>query len=329
MYEGSHPMPSPENVTVSKEIVDLSERLGENDLVIVVVSGGGSSLLCWPPEECEQGQKLYQEFLNTGGSIQELNTLRKHISFIKGGGLAKILYPAHVVALIFSDVPGDGFSDVASGLTYKDTTTVDDAKAIISKYNLGKFGNYILNETPKEDMYFERVLNIPMVSNQHALDAMASTAKDLGYMPTIISNQLYDSPEKVCDLFFEKADSCATGAATKIALLAGGEPALTVPTSHGRGGRNQHLALTALGRIQDGNIFISIGSDGVDNSLAAGAIADATTREKALKIGISGPEYMNAFNSFSFFEKTGDAIITGPTGANVSDLMVLLRDHIK
>ncbi len=321
MYEGSHPMPSPENVNVSKEIVDLSERLGEKDLVIVVVSGGGSALLCWPPEEAEQGKKLYQEFLNTGGSIQELNTLRKHISLVKGGGLAKILYPANVVGLIFSDVPGNSFVDVASGLTYKDETTVADAQAIIKKYSLGE---YVLNETPKEPMYFEKVINIPMVSNQYALDAMSVSAQALGYAPTIISNELYDAPEKVCDLMFAEADKVKPNG--RSAILAGGEPSLHVPEKHGRGGRNQQVTLTALDRVTDRDAFVSIGSDGIDNSPAAGAVADVATKEKASKLGLSSVEYAAAFDAYSFFEKTGDLIVTGPTGANVSDLMVLLRD---
>src|ERR1035437_1487638 len=315
MYEGSHPMPSSQNVNASKEIVDLSERLGEKDLVLVVVSGGGSALLCWPPEECEQGQKLYSEFLNTGGTIQELNTLRKHISLIKGGGLAKILYPAHVVGLVFSDVPGDSYVDVASGPTYKDETTVADAEAIIKKYNLGK---YVLNETPKEDNYFERVLNIPMVSNQYALDAMALRAGMLGYESTIVSNCLYDSSASVSEILFKKAAEYEQG--KRCVVLARREPALHVPEKHGKGGRNQHLALIAMSAVTDRDVFVSIGSDGMDNSSAAGAVADTETKQKAATAGLDASSYLTNFDSYSFFEKTGDLIVTGPTGANVSDL---------
>src|SRR4029077_11513918 len=113
-FQGSHPLPSEENVRASQHIVELSERLETDDLVLVIVSGGGSSLLCWPPSECEQGQRLYRDFLATGGPIVELNTVRKHLSALKGGGLAKMLHPATVIGLIFSDVPGDHFESVAS-----------------------------------------------------------------------------------------------------------------------------------------------------------------------------------------------------------------------
>src|SRR3972149_4750962 len=129
-FAGSHPRPSTQNIEAGQKILAIAENSTENDLVIVIVSGGGSALLCVDQVECEQGQRLYDSFLKTGKTISVLNTVRKHISSLKGGGLAKVLYPAAVISLIFSDVPGDKFEDVASGPTYKDETTIAEAQKI-------------------------------------------------------------------------------------------------------------------------------------------------------------------------------------------------------
>lgn len=314
-FVGTHPMPSPDNVAASKEIVDLAESLGENDLAIVVVSGGGSALLCWPNQECEQGQKLYQDFLKTDGTIKELNTVRKHISSLKGGGLAKFLYPSEVVGLIFSDVPGDEYDEVASGPTYMDDTTIDDAKKIINKYGLS---GYQLMDTPKDSKYFERVINIPIVSNKNALDGMAKKGAELGLKTSIISSSLYESPLKTAELIFSAAKD-------NDLVLAGGEIKLQVRENHGSGGRNQFLAMQALSFIKPGQTFIALASDGRDNGEAAGAIIDGQTLTKVGELGLDVENYMKHFDAFTFFEKAGDLIFTGPTEENVSDLVLLLN----
>ena len=151
-YRASHPIPSKENVEVAQKVVDFSDTLTQRDLVIVSVSGGGSSLLCWPESECEQGTRLYKTFLKAGGAITDLNVVRRHVSGLKGGGLAEKLYPATVVGLIFSDVPGGDLSYVASGPTFYDSTTVENAKDILKKYNIKE--DFNLNETPKDKKYF-------------------------------------------------------------------------------------------------------------------------------------------------------------------------------
>ncbi len=166
-------------------------------MIIVLVSGGGSALLCCPEKECKQGMLFTIAFLKTGGTISEMNTIRKHLSLLKGGGLAKIAYPATVIGLIFSDIPGNAFENVASGPTYKDKTTVADAEKIITENNLG---NFELIETPKEDKYFEKVHNFVLVSNTTAVDAMAKKAKELDLDAKIVSTELYDEVDKA----FEK-----------------------------------------------------------------------------------------------------------------------------
>jgi len=338
-FVGSHPLPSQANVKASGEIVAMAKNLTERDLVIVIVSGGGSSLLCWPLEECDQGKRLYEDFLKTGATIKELNTVRKHISLLKGGGLAKMLFPATVVGLIFSDVPGhsDIFNTtVASGPTYLDKSTVTDAKNVLKKYGLD-VSQYTLNETPKDDTpdgrkYFEKVFNVPLVSNYDALTAMAGYGQKHGWTTTILSDAMYDSPETVVKKMFEKAAEIKDG--TQL-ILAGGEPKIEVPAEHGRGGRNEHTTLEALRHLVSVNmkqdspeksLFISFASDGQDNNMAAGAIADAETLTKVAAAGLNAEQYLATFDAYSFFEKTGDLIITGQTETNVSDLMLLLID---
>jgi glycerate-2-kinase len=331
-FVGSHPMPSEVNIKASEKIVSLAKNLSERDLIIIIVSGGGSSLLCWPPLECDQGKRLYEDFLKTGGTIKELNTVRKHISLLKGGGLAKILFPATVVGLIFSDVPGNNDASnamVASGPTYPDNSTVTDAENVLKKYGLD-LNSYTLNETPKDTndkKYFEKVTNVPMISNYNALQAMAKYGQKCDYNATILSDTMYDDPETVVKKMFEKADENST---MKQLILVGGEPKIEVPAKHGKGGRNEHTTLEALGYLVNKNkkstIFISCASDGHDNNAAAGAIADDQTLAKSTAVGLHIEKYLAAFDAYSFFEKTGDLIVTGETETNVSDLMVLLTD---
>ncbi len=315
-YGGTHPHPSVQNVEISEKIMDLSKKITDKDLVIVIVSGGGSALLCWPIEECHQANRLYQEFLKTGGDIKELNTIRKHISLLKGGGLAKQLYPGQVIGLIFSDVPGDNFQHVASGPTYKDQTTIADAQQILDKYGLKDFK---LNETPKDDKYFERVTNIPLVSNIDALEAMKKQAESAGLKVEILSTELYDSPELVAAQFIAKAEP-------NTVILAAGEPKTTISNSGGTGGRCQRLGMEILPFLKEGDVFAAFASDGLDNSAADGVIIDYQTFQEMQSKNLDYKDYMDRWDSLSFFEKLGGSLIqTGPTQANVSDLMILYR----
>jgi glycerate-2-kinase len=314
-YAGSHPRPSSTNVSASKKIVELSQSLTEKDLVIVIISGGGSALLCWPAEECDQGEQLYNKFLGTGGTINELNIVRKHISTLKGGGLAKSLYPATVIGLIFSDVPGNHYDQVASGPTFMDDSTVEDAQKIIQKYNLGEFQ---LIETPKEKEYFENVHNIVLVSNETALEAMAKKAKEFGLKPKIISSEMYDAPHKA-------VEALVNASAPGTAVLAGGEPMLQVSGSGGTGGRCSFMGLEAIDKMPVGAAAIFLASDGIDNSLHAGAIVDSDSLARSAKAGLDAKKALENFDSGTFFKTLDDLLMTGSTGANVSDLMVLIR----
>ena len=325
-FSGTHPRPTEENFKAGKKIYEIIKDSTPEDLIIVLVSGGGSALLCYPDEECRQGISLYDSFLKTGGTILEMNTIRKHLSLLKGGGLAKVAYPATVVGLIFSDVPGSNFEEVASGPTYKDTTTVSDVEKIITENNLGKFS---LIETPKDDKYFENVHNFVLVSNTTAVDAMSKKSEELGLQTNIVSTELYDEVDKALEKIFNVPDvprlETRRGTSGNI-VLAAGEPRVTVPKNAGKGGRNLHMGLETIrmNLIKDDSVFISFASDGMDNSDAAGAVVDKNTIEKIAQLGLDVNDYANRFDSYNFFQKTGDIIMTGPTGANVSDLMILL-----
>lgn len=315
-FTGTHPKPGEVNLEASKKIYEILNNSNEKDLIITIVSGGGSALLCYPDSECSQSQSLYDSFLSSGKTIKEINTVRKHFSLLKGGGLAKIAYPATVIGLIFSDIPGDIFEDVASGPTYKDDTTITDAKKIIEENNLGDFE---LTETPKEDKYFDNVYNFVLVSDKTALDAMTKKAKEFKLEVNVISTSLYDETDKALEKIFSVKKE-------NTVVLAAGEPSIIVKNKSGKGGRNLHMGLCAIKNnlIDDDSVFISFASDGIDNSDIAGAVVDKNTIDKINKLDLDVSDYLNRFDSYTIFQKSGDVIITGSTGENVSDLMILL-----
>jgi len=315
---GTHPKPSTETINVVRRIFNMSSSMEKEDLVIVIVSGGGSSLFCWPEQEYIDEVRLYDGFVKASGdNIMELNTIRKHISAVKGGGLAKILYPATVIGLIFSDVPGDHPSFIASGPTYKDTSTVSDAEELIKKYNLGSFE---LIETPKEDMYFENVHNFVLVSNQTALNSMRGKATSLGYNVEIISTEMYDEASLLVKKVFEKTEA-------NTVILVGGEPKIIGDKSNGTGGRCLYMGLCALKHIENkpNSIFISLATDGIDNSPSAGALVDIEIFKKMSGLNLNVDGYINNCDGYPFFEKTNGMLVTGPTNSNVSDIIMLIN----
>jgi len=314
-FQGTHPLPSEVNFKASTRMKDIAMGVEEDDLVLVVVGGGGSALLCGSSDEHAQGDRLYKKFLQSGGSIHELNIVRKHLSDLKGGGLARILFPATVVGLIFSDVPGGGYSNVASGPTYLDTTTVDDAMDIITKYSLGDFD---LVETPKGPHFFEKVHNIVLVSNMTALDAMSQRAKEYGYETEIVCDDFFGTPEILAQ---KMQDASLSG---KV-VLAGGEVSLSVPEGcEGKGGRNDYMALEMMGLLNEGQVFASFASDGHDNSDSAGALVDTLVIKNLTSRGIESGSHKVCLDSYTLFDEAGTLIYTGDIEANVSDLMVLL-----
>ncbi|MBI3589513.1 MAG: DUF4147 domain-containing protein [Candidatus Liptonbacteria bacterium] len=322
---GSHPLPSRRNTAASLQIINLIKNLAEDDLIIFLISGGGSSLLCVPKSgTCEEETLIDQKLMASGATIDEMNTVRKHLSQARGGYLAKYAYPAKSIALIFSDVVGNDLEFISSGPTVKDATTVRDALQILNKYNIQKvcsIKNCGLIETPKNDEFFKKVSNLIFVSNEVALKAMAKTAKKLGYRVKICTSCLKGEARN------EGAKIAAeiNRAKPKTVLLYGGETTVNVK-GKGKGGRNMELALGALSRIQKGSLVLSFASDGIDNTPLAGAICDKMTKEKAEKLKLKPISYLAENNSYPFFKKTGDYLLTGQTGSNVSDLVIAIKE---
>jgi len=322
---GTHPMPSDANVDATKKIIKLLSGLKESDLVIFAISGGGSTLLCLPEEgyTCLDEKLLLGELFKKGATIQEINILRKHMSLARGGYLAKHAYPAQIISLIFSDVPGNDIGMVASGPTVKDATTVEDADRILEKYDLlraCKIEHCGLIETPKEDKYFERVLNILIASNRIALEAMAATAALKGYRARIVTDELVGEARDVGAEIVKKLHK----EPGKTMLLYGGETTVTI-TKPGKGGRNQELALSALRFVKDDEMVMPVASDGRDHSDFAGAIADGEAKKRMAKAGLTVEPFLEAHDPYTFFQNTGDFLMTGDTGSNVSDLIIAIK----
>jgi glycerate-2-kinase len=322
-FKGTHPLPSRKNFLFTKKIIERFQgKLTKDDLVIVLVCGGGSAMLVYPKINLKKYIQVNQELLKSGANIYEMNTIRKHLDLVKGGGLLKILYPAKVISFIFSDVPGNDLSFIASGPTVKDKTKIATALKIIKKYKLKSVKKEDLIETPKEEKYFKNVKNILALSNLTALKAMKEKAESLGLKAKILTDNLKGDVKDVAKFLFQEIKKSKE----KI-LIAGGETTVKVK-GKGKGGRNQELVLWFLKTLTyaDSNfLIISLNSDGWDNTEFAGAIGDKITLEKSEKLKLDIDKFLENNDSFHFFKKTKDGIITGRLPVNVADLIILCK----
>ncbi len=319
VFRGTHPLPSRGNITASEEIVRISKGLTSGDLVLFLVSGGGSSLFTVPVIPIEELRELNRFLLKCGADINEVNTIRKHLSRVKGGNFLRIAYPAKVVSIALSDVVGNFPSVIASGPTVRDETGINDAERIIEKYNLPLDGS-LLVETPKDERYFSNADFHLLLTNRDALNAMLEESRRLGYTARILSSAIRGEAEKVADMLIEEAD-----ASEEDCLIGGGETTVNVK-GKGKGGRNQHLALAALlNSGLGGKTLVSFASDGADNSDYAGAIADSITIKHAGEKNLNIGGFLENNDSYSFFGLSGDAIVTGLTGTNVADLFLVIK----
>lgn len=317
--KGTHPLPSEQNLIFTKFLLkDELRDLSEKDLFIVVITGGGSALFENPYRATlDKLIAIEKQLLKSGADIFEMNTVRKHLSLLKGGGLLKYLYPAKVISIISSDVPGNDLSIVSSGPTARDKTTVEDALNIVDKYRLRDITRNDLTQTPKEDKYFENVFNILILNNQTALEAMKKKTQRLGINVSIYSDKFQGEAKMGGQELIQKT-------APNSILLVGGETTVKV-TGQGEGGRNQEVVLGALSFIDEKTIICSFDSDGWDNSHFAGAIGDFKTLEKARELALNPKDFLSTNNSLTFFEKIGDGIETGRLPSNVSDLIIVYK----
>ena len=340
---GDHPIPSRRNIQYTREIIELLKEAGREDLIIILLSGGGSALLTYPADELELEDiaETTRILLKCGANIEEINTIRKHISKIKGGQLVKYAYPARTITLIISDVVGNRMDSIASGPTVPDKTTFKDAERIIKKYNLyGKLPENVINriirgvkgkveETPKPgNPLFKKVINIIVANNFESLKTMKREAKRRGYRSMILSSRITGEAKEIGRLMaaiFNEVRETGNPIKAPAIIIGGGETTVTVK-GNGIGGRNQELALT-VANIIGGNgriFFASIGTDGIDGVTdAAGAIVDAETKREGEELGLSIEETLKNNDSYSFFKKVGKNLIyTGLTETNVNDLMI-------
>ena len=326
VHHGTHPFPSLVNMEASQALLKFCSGLAEDDTVIFLVTGGGSTLLCLPDDGNWQRESLlFGAFMHAGAPIQDINTVRKHMSRVRGGFLAQAMYPARVVSLIFNDVPGsDDIGFIASGPTVKDTTTEEQAAETLAKYNILKscgLEGCGLMETPKDDKYFARVKNIVVVSNTIALQAMAEAARKEGYAPEVRDAKLAGEARDIGKRIAEELGRSAP----KTALLYGGETTVTVRGS-GKGGRNQEVVLAALAAMPKDGVLIAAASDGRDNSDFGGALCDILTTGRVGTLNISPEEHLAKSASYDFWNAVGDYLLMGDTGSNVSDLIIALRE---
>lgn len=344
ILEAGHPIPDDAGVAGARAVLHLAEEAGEGDLVIALISGGGSALVPLPAPgiTLSEKQALTHDLLACGATIREMNTVRKHLSAIKGGQLARAAAPATVLSLILSDIVGDPLDAIASGPTVPDGTTFVDALGILDRYGLrekvapsiirhleaGRRG--AIAETPKpEDSLFGRVTSLVVGNNLQALEAAAEAAAGLGFRPWILSSSIEGETREIAKMHAAIArEVIATGhpVAPPCCLISGGETTVTL-RGGGKGGRNQEFVLAAALALEGlrGVVVLSAGTDGTDGPTdAAGAVADGDTAARARAAGLDPARSLAENDSYPFFGALGDLVLTGPTGTNVMDVRLLL-----
>ena len=346
IIEAGHPLPDRKGYEGAKKIQRLLKESGPKDLVIFLLSGGGSALLPFPADhiELKEKQEVTQLLLDCGADIKEINTIRKHISKMKGGWLAKWAYPSTVIGLILSDVVGDHLDVIGSGPTVPDPSTFEEAWEILKKYDLlneiapsirrhlqlGREGK--AEETPKpQEVVFERVYNSLLGSNILALRAAKEEATALGFNTLILSSSI-EGETREAALFHtaiaKEVISSGNPIPMPACILSGGETTVTIK-GKGLGGRNQEFVLAGALEISgiEKVVLLSGGTDGTDGPTdATGAVADHTTVQRAKSMGLDPNFYLDNNDAYPFFQKLGDLLITGPTHTNVMDVRIILVD---
>ena len=340
LNECGHPVPDERGVAGAERIAEIASAAGAGDLVLCLISGGASALLPLPapPVTLAEKQEVTRLLLASGADIHEINALRKHMSAIKGGQLARLAWPAKVEALLVSDVIGDNLDVIGSGPAAPDPSTFLDAAGVLDRYGIrdkvpaavraridqGVAG--AIDETPKPgDRLFARVRNTVVGGNRLALDAAARHARQLGFHTLVLSSTIAGETREIARMhaaIAREAAECGRPVKPPACIITGGETTVTL-RGGGLGGRNQEFALAAALDIAglDDVVVFSAGTDGTDGPTdAAGAIADGDT----LRRKPDARRYLDANDSYHYFESLGDLVITGPTNTNVADVRILL-----
>ncbi len=341
VIEAGHPVPDRAGISATQRVLRIADEVDANDLVLVLLSGGASAnwIAPAPPLTFEEKQAVTRALLKSGAAISEINTVRKHLSRIKGGRLAKRAYPAKVVTLAISDVPGDDPAVIGSGPTVADPTTLGDARDIVRRYGLDlpESAAQVLqdpaNETPKPgDKVFAGSEYRIVARPADALRAAAERARAAGYDCMILSDRLQGEAREVAAEHARLALSLAAES-RRVAVLSGGELTVTL-RGHGRGGPNQEYALALALHLNGGPGIAALAadSDGTDGGSGrpddpAGAFVDATTLARAVAAGLDAAAFLADNNSTGFFNGIGDLFRPGPTFTNVTDFRAILIDR--
>jgi hydroxypyruvate reductase len=347
-----HPVPDIFSLAAAREILSLLERSGKGDLVVALVSGGGSAMLSAPAEgiTMEEKAETIRLLLRGGADITSFNAVRKHLSEVKGGLLARAAKPATVWALLLSDVAGDDPSVIASGPFSPDPTTYADAIGVLERYGIyyavpspvrrhlaeGAAGS--LPETPKpDDPAFLGTTAALVGTNRTAMDAAAlrmARERDAGptaivLLPDFLHGEARECARSFCSRLRKAADALSPG--HSVVMIAGGETTVNV-RGRGKGGRNQEFSLAAALELagEGAMAVLAAGTDGIDGPTdAAGAYADETTVARASSLGLDPGAHLENNDAYPFFESLGDLVVTGPTGTNVADLVIGLSTAVK
>ena len=340
-----HPIPDIGSLAAAREVLSYCERAGKGDLVVALVSGGGSAMLSAPVAgiTVEEKAETFRLLLRSGADIASFNAVRKHLSEVKGGLLARAAQPAILWTLLLSDVSGDDPSVIASGPFSPDPTTYADAIGVLERYGIfyavpsavrrhladGAAGN--LPETPKpDDPAFRETIFSLIGSNRTAMDAAArgmARERDAGptaivLLPGFLRGEARECARSFCARLRKAAETLSPGHA--VAMIAGGETTVNV-LGGGKGGRNQEFALAAAAELagEEAMAVLAGGTDGVDGPTdAAGAYVDGTTIARASVLGLDPRAYLSRNDAYPFFRALGDLVVTGPTGTNVADLAI-------
>jgi glycerate 2-kinase len=341
VVEGGHPIPDARSLKAGERVLDFVSSLDEQDTLVCLISGGGSALVTAPVVPLEDLQALTSLLLASGARIDEINTLRRQLDRIKGGGLARAT-KARIVSLILSDVIGNPLAAIASGPTAPDPTTREQALEILEKYisRTPESGRHkaaldsvfqCLRGSPEREilkpdpLIFERVQNIIVGDNRLASQAALEQAVQEGFEAEVLTNELQGEAREAGLNLAHRLRVDSSRKARPFCLIAGGETTVTI-RGEGKGGRNQELALGALPELSglDDVLLIALATDGDDGPTdAAGAVVTGETARRATSLGLDAAGYLSRNDSYPFFESLGDLLKTGPTGTNVNDLIFL------
>jgi len=339
LREAGHPVPDARGQAATEEMVRRANAAGADDLIVFLVSGGGSALTPAPvlPITLAEKQDTTRLLLGAGATINELNTVRKHLSLFKGGQFARAAAPATLVALILSDVIGDPLDVIASGPTAPDPTTFAEALSVLARRGVGgqvplpvrarleTGARGEIAETPKPgDPAFKRVTNVVIGNNATVVEAAAAEARRLGYRTEILTRELQGEAREVARQLVARA----RGQVPHTCLIAGGETTVTV-RGRGRGGRCQEFVLAAALELssEDRLVVLAAGTDGSDGPTdAAGAIADATTITRGERGGRAARAALDDNDAYTFLSAADALVVSGPTNTNLLDVYVVLRD---